>query len=104
MRRLFFILVVLAPWQLACSAKKVQVESGEVIMSMFTDPDKRDVIYLANHNSYQPQELKLSFKQPVKTVALFNRQASQWSELKLENNVARFTIPPFVGELIRLER
>ena len=81
-----------------------QVTNGEAIMSMFTYPEKRDAIYLANHNCYQPQEMKLAFQPPVKTVAMFDRQTSQWRDLQLENNTASFTIPPFVGELIRIER
>ena len=82
----------------------VQVESGEALFGTFQDPQKRDALVFANHNAYQPQDMKLSFKKPVKTVSLFSREKGEWQPLKLAGNAVTFQIAPAGLQLLRVEK
>ena len=82
----------------------VQVNSGEAVMGVFKHENGHDALVFANHNSYQPQEMELTFKAPVKGVMLFDREAGKWRKLELRAGNAKFTVPPAAPELLMVSR
>ena len=82
----------------------VQVESGEALFGMFQDRQQRDALVLANHNAYQPQDMKLSFKKPIKSVSLFSRDQGKWQPLKITDGSVSFQIAPAGLQLLRIEK
>lgn len=82
----------------------VEIKKGEVLLGAFEDSKKAPVLFLANHNAYQSQEMLITMKEPFKSVSLFDRSKKSWRLLKPGSNGITFTIPPAGGELIRLAR
>ena len=82
----------------------VQVESGEALFGTYQDLQERDALVIANHNAYQPQDMKLTFKKPVKTVSFFSRDNGDWQPLKLAEDAVTFQLGPAGMQLLRVER
>ena len=74
----------------------VRVAKGEAIMGAFKDDQGRDVLFLANHNSYQTQPMLLKFNVPVNISRLAMVVLSMALALMVQGLVAvavRFSYP-----------
>ena len=60
----------------------LQVKRGEVLLGVFPTGKKRDIIALASHNAYRPQNLVLEPGAAVKKASSFDRGARVWRSLK----------------------
>lgn len=80
------------------------LESGEVLVGVCQDAEKRDVLMVANHNPYESQNLTLGFKEAPKKVEFFDRAKGQWTELKVEGKKVKCTIEDYALELVRVVR
>lgn len=81
-----------------------QIKQGEVLVGVFQDKKKNDFLFLANHNSYQPQSAVVVLKKPAKSVSLFDRKKGEWTDLKVTKSTVTFEVPAAAGELIRVTR
>lgn len=82
----------------------LQVKSGEAVLGIFKNDQKRDTLFFANHNTYAPQDMALSFKSKVETVEIFDRARRQWRPIKSTGDVVRFKLAEAGGELLRFKR
>ncbi len=82
----------------------LQVDAGEVVVGLFHDDQSRDVVYLANHNAYQPQAVTLRVRGPLAAASLFDRSTAQWRDLPSSGAAINVVIPPAAGELLRFVR
>ena len=80
----------------------VQPAGGEFVMGVFKDDGKRDAIFVANHNSLAPQDVRLKFAKPVK-VSLFSRKEAKWTAVPAGGNTVSFKLEGGGGELLRVE-
>lgn len=87
----------------------VAVESGEVLLGHFRDPADDTpagragrVLFLANHNSYQPQALALRLGADVAGLEIFDRTVGDWRTLAADDGRVSLEIGPGYGELLRL--
>jgi hypothetical protein len=91
-----------------------QVARGEVLFGLFragaVEPEPgdgeraRDVVVLASHNAYKPQDVELVFAGPPKKVELFDRARRRWRPLKVDGRAARFQVEVAAAELVRVAR
>jgi hypothetical protein len=81
-----------------------KVTSGEVLLGLFHDAEKNNVVALASQNAYQPQHVTFEFKSPVGQCSLFNRETKTWDELKVTANRVEFDVDVFATELMRFQR
>ena len=70
---------------------------------MFDYDDANRAVWFANHNAYNPQEMKVAFA-GAKKVSLFDRQKGAWTDLVPADGAVSFTIPGGLGELVRVGR
>ncbi|MDP6110716.1 MAG: hypothetical protein QGG53_02525, partial [Planctomycetota bacterium] len=63
----------------------VQADSGEFAMGVFKDDEGRDAIYLANHNTYAGQDVKLKISNGKKP-SFFNRETAKWEAMQVTEN------------------
>lgn len=82
----------------------MQVEAGEAVVGVFKEGKGRDALLFANHNSYQPQAMKLAFQAPVKGVARFDRKGGAWKRLTVSGGTVEFELPPAAPELLLVLR
>lgn len=82
----------------------LQVDAGEVVVGLFRDDQSRDVVYLANHNAYQPQQVGLRIRGSLLAASLFDRSTAQWRDLPASGTKINVVVPPAAGELLRFER
>ena len=82
----------------------VMLAQGEAIVGVFRDDAGRDVLFLANHNCYQPQSIVLKFHEHVESASRFDRQRTEWVDLALDEAGTGVEIRPASGELIRVVR
>jgi hypothetical protein len=78
----------------------VQPAGGEFLLGVFKDDQKRDAVFVANHNAYEKQSVVLKLSKPVK-VSLFARSAGKWQVKELKEGAVRFELAPGGGELLR---
>jgi len=81
----------------------LRVERGEVLLGLFRDDD-RDVIALASHNAYQPQEVVLALDPEVDKVSLFDRDRRRWRRLRVTKGHVGLRVAVSATELLRIER
>jgi hypothetical protein len=82
----------------------LRAESGEALVGVFEDREKRDVLVFANHNAYEPQSMNLRLVKDVKKIELFDRTTRKWKPLTPKDRVVTFKIPPASPELLRVMR
>lgn len=82
----------------------VQVDDGELVLGVFRDDRGRDALFLANHNAYQTQNVRLRFAARPESVSLFNRKLGDWQELKTLQRTVELDVPPAAGQLLRVVR
>mgnify|MGYP000871685925 CR=1 FL=1 len=75
--------------------------SGEVLLGVFKDRGGRDALYIANHNAYAEQEVKLKLG-PERRASLF--QHGKWTPAEMKDGVLRLPLPPAAAALLRLEK
>jgi len=80
----------------------IQPTSGEFLMGVFQDDEKRDAIFVANHNSQAAQKVTLKLAKPVKA-SLFDRKQGKWIGLEVKGGAVSFDLGKAAGELIRFE-
>jgi hypothetical protein len=80
-----------------------RITRGEVLLGLFKDREGRDVVALASHNAYQPQEVTIEFTSRVK-VSLFDRRKRKWSRPKSVPDKVSFRVEEYATELVRIER
>jgi len=82
----------------------VQPVSGEAMIGLFKYADGTDALYVANHNAFAPQEMKLKFNRPgALKVLLFDRKQGSWKPLEVTDNTVNFTLDAAGGELLKLQ-
>jgi len=82
-----------------------QVKSGEALIGHFKYDDKRDALYVANHNAHGPQKMVIELKPEngdQLKAELFDRKTGKWKELELKGGVIAFVLQPAGGELLRV--
>ncbi len=88
----------------------VQAEAGEFLMGVFepvgdadADGDGSLVLFIANHNAYLEQEVRLRGA-GITGAEMFDRSESRWRPLPPDRGAIGFQLPPAGGELLRLWR
>jgi hypothetical protein len=81
----------------------LQPAGGEFVLGVFKDDQKRDAVFVANHNAYATQKVVLKVEGSVK-VTLFNREAGKWQPLEVVEGLVRFQLAEGGGELLRFEK
>jgi len=80
----------------------IQPGGGEFLMGVFQDDEKRDAIFIANHNSQAEQKVTLKLVKPVKA-SMFDRKQGKWIRLEVKGGALSFDLGKAAGELIRFE-
>lgn len=80
----------------------IQPAGGEFVMGVFKYEGKRDAIFVANHNTYADQHVRLKLGRKVKA-SLFDRKEGKWEELEVKDGVIDFKLGWGGGELLRFE-
>jgi hypothetical protein len=80
----------------------IQPAGGEFLLGLFPC-GKTDAIYVANHNAFGPQDVKLKFTRPVK-VNIFDRAEAKYKALADHGGSVNFKLEAGGGELLRLEK
>lgn len=78
-----------------------QPVEGEFVLGVYSDAEKRDAIFLANHNAYAESKVALKVDRPA--AQWFNRQTTAWQPLEVRDGVVRLTLEPGGGELVRFK-
>ena len=78
--------------------------SGEALLGVFQDEEKRDAVIFANHNCYQEQGMKVRVESGVKRLELLDRRTGAWGGLALEGGEASFALPPGAAAVVRVGR
>ncbi len=82
----------------------LQVISGETLLGVFQDEEKRDAVIFANHNCYQVQKMKLRVEPGVKKLEVLDRRTGEWRGLVLDGGEAAFELPPGAAAVVRVGR
>ena len=77
------------------------VVQGEVVVGMFKDKAQNDALFLANHNTYGDQDIKLRLRSSPRTVERFDRTSRKWQTMKMADGLVKFRLEPAEGLLIR---
>lgn len=78
----------------------IQPASGEFVMGVFKyDGGSCDAVYLANHNAYAEQNVKLKLGKPAGP-RLFNRQSAAYEDLKVIDGAISFKLEKAGGQLV----
>ncbi len=81
----------------------LQPTSGEFVLGVFQDEQKRACIFVANNNAYVEQKVVLKVNRPG-GVFLFQRSKGQWEAQKLDDGAVQITLAPGGGELFRFDK
>jgi len=79
----------------------IQPAGGEFVMGVFKDDKDRDAVFVANHNAFAPQDVKLKLAKAA-SVSIFNRKTGRWKSLADGVSVG-FKLDAAGGELLRFE-
>jgi len=82
----------------------LRVTSGQAVLGLFQDEQRRDAVFAANHNAYAPQEMALELAAAVRSVEQFDRKTRKWKALEVSKKSVRFRLEPAGGELLRVEK
>jgi len=74
--------------------------SGEFVMGVFKDDKGRDAIFVANHNAYAEQNVKLKLAKSVK-VSMFSRKEGKWQPVAAAGGIVSLKLDQAGGELLR---
>lgn len=80
----------------------VHLHSGEVVVGLFADEKKRDVLAFANHNPYESQTVRMAMN--AKTVERYDHTAGKWVKLDEDGKGYSFTVEEYGAELVRVTR
>ncbi len=80
----------------------IQPARGEFVMGVFKDKTKRPVMFLANHNAYQAQEVQLKITRAGK-VSIFNRTTGDFAAIAPADGVLALKLEPAGGQMLRFE-
>ena len=81
----------------------IQPARGEFLLGLFRDAQKREALFVANHNTYAEQTVTLKLGRPAK-VSLFDREEGTWRPLSVTDGTVTFKLEPAGGELMRVEK
>lgn len=79
-----------------------QIKTGEVIVGVAPDKQKREVLIFACQNPYESQKVSLAFPKGVKTAEVFDRAARGWKPAP--KNAVDFTVEDYGVSLVRVTR
>jgi hypothetical protein len=83
----------------------VQVAGGEAMIGAFKYEDGTDALYIANHNAFAPQQMKLEFKgEKAPRVSMFDRKKGGWKTLEVSERSVSFTLDAAGGELLKIQK
>jgi hypothetical protein len=71
-------------------------------MGLYKYDARRHGAFLANHDAYADQRVRLDIPRPVK-VSLFDRKSGQWPPLAIKDGTVTFPLSAGGGELLRFE-
>ena len=77
----------------------LQPAGGEVVMGVFKYDGTSDAVYLANHNAYAEQDVKLKLA-AGRHPRIFNRQSGKYEELPLVDGAVEFKLEKAGGQLL----
>ena len=81
-----------------------QVESGEAMVGFFQHGDGGDMLFVANHNAFAPQKMKLRIARDGQLrVRMFDRSQGGWKDLEVRDQAVEFDLAPAAGELIGID-
>ncbi len=80
----------------------LQVKHGEAVIGFFHDHQKRNVLFVANHNTYAGQKMNLAVN--AKQAERFDRTVNAWKPLKLHAGSVSFELEPADAALVRFTR
>jgi len=81
----------------------IQPVAGEFVMGVSTyDGTDKDVAFIANHDAYGGQDVKLKLTRPVKA-RIFNRKTRTYEDLPASGGTVRFTLEPAGGAIVLFE-
>jgi hypothetical protein len=80
----------------------IRPAGGEFVMGVFKYADGGDAVFVANHNAYAEQDVKLTLPGEVKA-SLFDRKEGEWRPLEKADGVVGFKLAAGGGELLRLD-
>jgi hypothetical protein len=81
----------------------IRPDAGEFVLGVFHDEQKRDLVYLANHNAYAGHEVSLIISDR-KQFEMFDCQEGRWEKLKVEQGRVRMELQPGGGMLLRVSK
>ncbi len=79
----------------------LQPASGEFVMGVIKYDGSQDAVYVANHNAYAEQDVKLTVSMPTHP-RIFNRQAGKYEDLPVVNGAIRFKLEKGGEQLLLL--
>jgi hypothetical protein len=78
----------------------IQPVSGEFVMGVSKyDSGDKDVLFIANHDAYGQQDVKLKLTKPAKP-RIFNRKTKKYDALSVTDGVISFKLEPAGGAII----
>jgi hypothetical protein len=78
----------------------LQPQGGEFVLGVFKNREGHDAVFVANHNAYAGQDVRLKLARDGK-VELFNRREGKWQALETRGGAFEFKLGPAGGELLR---
>ena len=73
--------------------------SGEFMLGVCKDDQKRECVYIANHNAYAEQKVAIKLDRKG-SVSMFHRRDGRWKLAEVRDDVLRLELPPGGGELL----
>ena len=84
----------------------MKFKKGEAVAGFYKYEDGTDAVYVANHNAFAVQKMKLAFDEAkVKwriRADIFDRQTGKWQKLKVKDKTVAFDLGSGGGELLRI--
>ena len=77
----------------------LQPLGGEFVMGVFEYDGSKDAVYLANHNAYAEQDVKLKVAKAAHP-QIFNRQSGKYEDLPVVNGTISFKLEKAGGQLL----
>ncbi len=81
-----------------------RITAGEVLLGLFQDGEGRDVVVLASHNAYRPQEVTLELAARPKSAHVLDRRRRRWVRAKSSGTRIVVPVEEYAAELLRVER
>lgn len=80
----------------------IQPAGGEFVAGVSKYDGAKDALYVANHNAYAEQDVKLKLSKPVK-VKLFDRPSGKYRDSALKDGMIEFKLEAAGGQIVVFE-